>query len=86
MRIFFPPGSSLSTKSIAVEALDSLAELRGEVHAGSLSSSWRRVECGREATRQDAAEGKVKFNGHKAGGRFLWLKLLSLDRDGMIDS
>ncbi|XP_070786581.1 sentrin-specific protease 7b [Enoplosus armatus] len=57
-------GSSLPTKSISVESLDSLAELRGEEHAGSLSSSpageraWRRVESGRDVTRWDAAEGK----------------------------
>ncbi|KAI3366231.1 hypothetical protein L3Q82_010040, partial [Scortum barcoo] len=56
--------SSLSTKSVSVESLDSLAELRDEVHAGSLSSStlgertWRRVESGGDTARQDAAEGK----------------------------
>ncbi|XP_041822541.1 sentrin-specific protease 7b isoform X2 [Chelmon rostratus] len=51
--------SSLSTRSISVESPDSLAELRGEGHAGSLGSltpaerTWRRVKFG-----GGAAEGK----------------------------
>nr|XP_033471747.1 sentrin-specific protease 7b isoform X3 [Epinephelus lanceolatus] len=55
--------SGWQNKSISVKSLDSLAELRGEEHAGSLSSSklgeqrtWRRVESDRRV----AAERKVK--------------------------
>ncbi|XP_049922254.1 sentrin-specific protease 7b isoform X3 [Epinephelus moara] len=53
--------SGWQNKSISVKSLDSLAELRGEEHAGSLSSSklgeqrtWRRVESDRRV----AAERK----------------------------
>ncbi|KAG8004431.1 Sentrin-specific protease 7, partial [Nibea albiflora] len=52
-------GLSQSTKCISVQSLDSLAELRGDEHAGSLSSltmdgrTPKRCESGR-----DAAEGK----------------------------
>ncbi|XP_076579425.1 sentrin-specific protease 7b [Chaetodon auriga] len=51
--------SSPSSRSVSVESLDCLAELRSEGHAGSLSSSttgarrWRRAESSR-----GAAEGK----------------------------
>ncbi|XP_050921777.1 sentrin-specific protease 7b isoform X2 [Lates calcarifer] len=57
-------GSSSGTRSISVESVDSLAKLRGEVHAGSRSPptlgarTWRRVEPGGDTTRRDAAEGK----------------------------
>lgn len=60
--------SGWQNKSISVKSLDSLAELRGEEHAGSLSSSklgeqrtWRRVESDRRV----AAERKVKVRGHE---------------------
>lgn len=51
-----------------MESPDSLAELRGEGHAGSLGSltpaerTWRRVKFG-----GGAAEGKVKVKGHEQG-------------------
>lgn len=52
-----------------MESVDSLAKLRGEVHAGSRSPptlgarTWRRVEPGGDTTRRDAAEGKVEVEG-----------------------
>ncbi|XP_070711769.1 sentrin-specific protease 7b [Pempheris klunzingeri] len=54
-----PPQKKRSpTNSVSVESLDSLAELRGEEHAGSLSSSRRRAESGGEGARRGGAEGK----------------------------
>lgn len=49
MNIF---SSGSANKSVSVESVDSLAELRGEEHAGSLSPSWRRVESRVEKVRK----------------------------------
>lgn len=65
LQIFSPPGSSSSIKSISVESVDSLAELRREKHAGNLSLSplgerrWWRTK-----SKLDADEAKVKVKGH----------------------
>ncbi|XP_073318447.1 sentrin-specific protease 7b [Pagrus major] len=56
-------GSSVSTRRISVDSLDSLAELRAEEHAGSLSSStagrqtWGRGESGRNAAERKSDTG-----------------------------
>ncbi|XP_039998385.1 sentrin-specific protease 7-like [Xiphias gladius] len=75
-------GSSSSTKSISVESVDSLAELRSEELAGSRSPStlrvraWRRVGSGGDMTRRDAAEGKLSRttpDGRRSLDRMTWI-------------